>query len=361
MTSESCFDKNNCCLSSRSLCVNFKIYTILSSILVAIQVGISILLYCYVLDISGSIDSLHNILLYIHAALFGLSLLMISFIGRYLSGSSHRNAIHHSYLMGGCYLLSIFFTWTLFALSIVVHSDSKRWKIIVDRSYMMLLINFYSFSILWLLICIFKPIIRNDNYYNDTNHDQGHFIRRFTEYVFYETKKDTKDIMSSSQSIAILFFISMITVNIAIGFYNVEPLYYNMLVGLSTSLCILSLLIQIPIIITYYKCKMDDKLDTINYGISLILWLVFIFFWIIISIPLFFLHFPYNGIGSVMDMTSFVILMIQGVICLVVFVVSLLTIIIKGIMKCCKCCKCCKYKQNIVNRQVEQEVEPLIQ
>ena len=358
MTSESCFDKSNCCISSKSLCVNFKIYAILSSILVAIQVGISMLLYLYILDISSNIDNLHNISLYIHAALFGLSLLMISFIGRYLSGSSHRNVIHHSYLMCGCYILSIFFTWTLFALSLVVQSDSERWKTIVDRSYIILLINYYSFSILWLLICIFKPIIRNDNHDNNHDNDQDHFIRRFTEYVFYETKKDTKDIMSSSQSIAILFFVSMITMNIAIEFYNVEPLYYNMLVGLSTSLCILSLLIQIPIIITYYKCKMDDNLDILNYGISLILWLVFIFFWIIISIPLFFLHFPYSGIGSVIDMTSFIIIMIQGVICLVVFVVSLLAIIIKGILKCCKCCK---YKQNIVNKQVEREVEPLIQ
>lgn len=351
MTSESCFDKCNYCVSSRSLCVNFKIYTILSSILVAIQVGVSIILYCYILNISDSIDNLRNISLYIYAALFGSSLLMISFIGRYLSGSSYRNAIHHSYLICGCYLLSIFLTWTLFALSIVIQSDSERWKIIVDRSYMMLLINFYSFSILWLLICIFKPIIRNDNHdYDDHDYDNyDHFVRRLTEYVFYETKKDTKDIMSSSQSIAILFFISMITMNIAIGFCKEELLYYNMLVGLSTSLCIVSLLIEIPIIITYYKYEMDDKLDIFNYGISLILWLVFIFFWIIISIPLFFLYLPYNEIG----LTSFII-MIQGIICLVIFVVLLLTIIIKGILKCCK------YKQKQEQEQ-EREVEPLIQ
>jgi len=345
MNPESCFDKSVCCVCTRSICMDLYIYPIVSAIISAAAFVSVCLQYNFVFDDkSDGTELYYNVGLYMHFIALFLSLVMTSYLGRYLSGSQHKKAVYssyHGYAICCVYAFAILFMWMLFGLGLAIgfKDTDPTYVKMTNNASKVLLLNFGSFVLIWLWSSVFKPLIPNlcyvfkvdsptlylpmDNDRADLANQNSHFVNVFTRFGFYESNDDTINRSSSSLSLMILFTFSIITANVAVRFYKVDAIYYYVLVGLSAGSAVLSVLLQLLIILAYSKDT--GGLNREFFEISKICWLAITGCLTVLGLILFFVFFPYNGWSSVIDKSyelpstiSNIFFMVQGSISLLI-------------------------------------------
>lgn len=355
---KSCLDKSVCCVFSRKLCTDI-IYPLLITIFVLAQLASLGFQYGYGMDKNNNGDELgYKVGIYMHVGLFVSSLLMTSYLGRYLSNSKTTKLGHYlGYSMCIMYSIAILFMWCAMGLGLLGADDIPNNVQYQTNMFKMLFLNYGSFVIISLWTCIIKPFIPN-LYYVFKNFSINGIVR----YGFYETKYDIQNILSSTMCLSILFGVSTLTANVGVRFYKIDTSYYYGLLGLSVVTILLTLLLQIPIIIAYRRN--EKLLNKHLFEKSLFGWVFNIVLMTILAISAFFVFLPYDGLSKLIDnsyaTTSSVLvafLMIQGsvyLLFLLAVIIWLLTFIPKCLSICCKSCK--KIQQDAVDEVYENTV-----
>lgn len=355
---KSCLDRSICCVFSRKICTDI-IYPLLILIFVLAQLASFGFQYGYGMDKNYNGDELgYKVGIYIHISLLISSLLMTSYLGRYLSDSKTTKLNHYlGYCMCVMYSIAILFMWCAMGFGLLGADDIPNNIQYQTNMFKMLFLNYGSFVIISLWICIIKPFIPN-LYYVFKNFTINGIVR----HGFYETKDDIQNILSSTMCLSILFGVSTLTANVGVRFYKIDTSYYYGLLGLSVVTILLTLLLQIPIIIAYRR---NEKFfNKYLFEQSLFGWLFNIISMTILAISVFFVFLPYNGWSKLIDnsyvttsMVLVVFLMVQGsiyLLFLMAIIIWLLTFIPKCMSFCCKSCK--KIQQDAVDEVYENTV-----
>jgi hypothetical protein len=247
--------------------------------------------------------------------------------------------------------------WITLGLGLTLNDNEPSDVQIENNIYRTLLVNFGSFVVVWLWIAVFKPAIpglanvfgcnSQEQYLplDNNEHQNSHFVNVFTKYGFYEVPEDIKYNLSSSDSLAILFGISMITTNLAVRYYKVDIIYYYVLVGVGVGSALLSILLQLPILIAHFKS--NDGMN-LRFRFAMFNWLMVIALLVINGVALFFVFFPYNGWSSIIDKSyeetmsvRNIFILVQGSISLLIclgVVIWLLTYVPRCMSSCWKLC-----------------------
>ena len=282
----------------------------------------AILNIAYFSDTTFFSITVYHIGITFHLVSLGITLLMNSYIGRYLSGLQHNRSksCWKSYHSTVVYVMASFYWFFCMVYLALIADSHNRGKDLgrIDSCSLGFIIYFASSLVLWYWTVVFKPAIPNlfyvlglgsHNCYlppsekrENNRNKHGWFVNLVLYDLFYEDSSDVKESnVSSSATLLTIFCISVAYMNSSFAIFFNNRFYHDVMVGLTTGSTILAMLLQSLIFLAHYKGT--NTLDGSMYSSDMPglfgIWILFASIWLVVSVIVAFVRLPYDGIWKI--------------------------------------------------------------